>query len=142
MDLEKIVDAVTKVIMERLSGKAAAKVVAFGEIPEGLLCADCEIKQATASGDIEGADYIILTKESFRAIHGGKPEPDSLAEPAKAYCGGKRVIDLSEKRLIHERDLRDHNAQNGDAVKVSKKAIITALAHDYAKSSGVKINRE
>jgi len=37
--------------------------------------------------------------------------------------------------------LRDMNAGRGDVVNVSNKTIVTALAHDYAKGIGARIQR-
>lgn len=138
MDMEQLVDAVTKAIMQRLND-TGPKVAVFGDIPDGLLCEGAQRKQGATRADIEGCDYVIMTAESFRAAHGCAAQPvpaGPCAEP------GKRIINLTGKRLIHERDLRDENAQSGDVVRVGKNAIVTALAHDYAKGIGAKISRD
>ena len=143
MDIDKLVDAVTKVIMERLNAAESPNVVVFGDVPQGLISGDCNVKCARSPADIEGCDYIVLSAESFRAFHSGVPAPAAGGAPAPCLSNDScRVIDLTGKRLIHERDLRDNNAQKGDLVKVSKNAIITALAYDYAKGIGVKICKE
>ena len=145
MDIDKLVDAVTRVIMERLNGGSTGqKVVAFGDVPQGMVCGDFDVVRGTTSADIAGCDYIVMTRDSFNAFHGGVPAAAALAPVASASCDGGcggKVIDLCNKRLIHERDLRDLNTQGGDIVQVSKNAIVTALAHDYAKGIGAKIQK-
>lgn len=139
MDMEHLIDAVTKAIMQRLNS-AAPKVVVFGDVPEDLICGDAELKKGESCGDVAGCDYIVMTVESFNAIHGGgMAEKEDTAAPCAAMS--EQTIDLTNKRLIHERDLRDHNTKGGDSVKVAKNAIVTALAHDYAKGIGAKIVR-
>lgn len=139
MDIDRLVELATKAIIERLNS-GGAKVVAFGDVPDGLI-AGAEVKAGKTCADIEGCDFIVMSIDSFYEFHGGKP----AAKPAAAAvldCRGGKTVDLCGKRLIHERDLRDCNTARGDVVKVSKNAIITALAHDYAKGIGAKIQKE
>lgn len=147
LDMEKLVDSVTKMIMERLesAGQSApcsapdrGAVAVFGEVPQGMIQGDYAIRQGGNCGDIGDCGYVLMTAERFRALRG-----DAACPPAAAACpaGEGRVVDLSAKRLLHERDLRENNAQGGTVVLVGKKTIITALAHDYARSIGVKIQK-
>jgi hypothetical protein len=156
MDTDKLVDAVTAVIMERLgSGEGAtATAVAFGDVPAGLLGAGCALRQGTAPSDAAGADYIVLSQEAFRAFHGGGiPFGAALAVGAGGAAGaigavGAAVpaaagtaIDLTGKRLVSERDLKAAGAARGSVVAVGPNAIVTALARDYANGVGAKIAR-
>ncbi len=138
MDIEKLVEAATKAIMERLNS-GGAKIAAFGEIPEGLI-SGAEILQGKTCADVEGCDFIVMSAQAFYEIHGKKPAAPNVPVCAPARDGAE--IDLIGKRLIHERDLRDMNAARGDVVKVSKNAIVTALAYDYAKGVGAKFLKE
>ncbi len=138
MDIEKLVEAATKAIMERL-GAGGARVAAFGEIPEGLVSGAVLVPGKTCE-DVEGCDYIVMSAQAFYEIHGKKPAASGAAVCAPTREGAE--IDLTGKRLIHERDLRDMNAARGDVVKVSKNAIVTALAYDYAKGVGAKFVKE
>lgn len=138
MDMEQLVEAVTRAIMQRLDSDGP-RIVRFGDVPDGLFCDGAQVKPGETGADIEGCDYIVLTAERFYALHGGGAEKSADA-PLCAEPGGQN-IDLTAKRLIHERDLRDHNAKSGDVVRVAKNAIVTALAHDYAKGIGAKIVR-
>ena len=142
MDIDKLVDAVTRVIMERLNDTGGAcKVVAFGDVPAGLVGAGYDVKRGSTCADIGDCDYIVMTAESYRAFHGIAPASSPApAAAACAACAGK-VIDLTGKRLVHERDLRDANTQSGDTVLVGPKAIVTALAFDYAKGLSAKITK-
>jgi len=136
LDIERLVESVTKTILERLNG--GAKVAAFGDIPEGLIAGD-EVKPGKSRADAEGCDYVVMSAKSFYEILGVRQE---TAAPAPAAHGAGRVIDLCGKRLIHERDLRDRNTARGDLIKISNNAIVTPLAHDYAKGIGAKIQKE
>lgn len=143
MDMDYLVDTVTRMILDRLGGDQPVKVVTFGDIPPELICDCAEKKQGETCADIEGCDYIVMSIESFRRFHSGEAAaPSAPAQSGGCEPAGCKSIDLSGKRLIHERDLRDHDARGGDIVKVSKNAIITALAHDYAKGIGAKIVKE
>jgi deoxyribose-phosphate aldolase len=87
-------------------------------------------------------EYLLITADEYKSLVGGAivsggKEPESSC----CSCSGSSV-DLREKRLLHEGDLRNHNVRRGTVVLVSKKTIITTLAHDYAKSLGVKIFKE
>jgi hypothetical protein len=74
----------------------------------------------------------------------------SLAANASPAHGGSMSgtasgggdIDLTGKRLLHERDLREHGVRSGSVVRVSRRAIVTALASDYAKGHRIRIARE
>lgn len=154
MDMEKLVDAVTKKILERLQLPCdEPKIVAFGDVPAAMLPGGVTVKKGETCADLADCDYIIMTAKSFYDVNFNcldgdpdrKPKPEKAAEPAA--CGeatppANKQIDLREKRLVHERDLREHNAQKGDVVLVSRKAIITALAQDYANIHGAAIQRD
>jgi hypothetical protein len=135
MDIERLVELATKAICERLNS-GGVKVAAFGDVPEGLI-SGAEIKAGESCADAEGCDYVVMSAKCFTEMLGGKRE-----SAAPAACRMGNVIALCGKRLIHERDLRDMNTARGDLVKVSKNAIITALAYDYAKGIGAKIQKE
>lgn len=139
MDIEKLVELATRAILNRLNADGA-KVVTFGEIPDNLI-SSAALKAGKTFADVEGCDYIVMSAEAFYEIHGGKP---AAASPEPQIIGAdtaQKHIDLTGKRLIHERDLRDANAARDDIINVSKNAIITALASDYAKSVGAKFQK-
>jgi len=136
LDIERLVELATKAICERLNS-GGVKVAAFGDIPEGLI-SGAEIKAGKSRADADTCDYVVMSIASFHEMLGGK----QAAAPASVECPAGNVVDLCGKRLIHERDLRDRNIMRGDLVKVSGNAIITALAHDFAKSIGAKIQKE
>ena len=157
LEIDKLVDAVTKVIMQRLNASDGKTVAVFGEIPDGLLGAGFEVKYAKGAADVDGCDYIVLSTECFRKLHGYPPGGsvsgaggaavccEAVTEPgmaAAASCCAAKIIDLKGKRLIHERDIRDRDTRKGDIIKVDKKSIVTALAFDYVKGIGAKIEKE
>jgi hypothetical protein len=144
-DVERIVDQVTREIMKRLGNDCVKKVFAASGCPSDAFSCGYEI---VSDGDPGNCDYVLLTAAEYRALAGrGNPETGACGacetepERVSACCGGE-TVDLRGKRLLHERDLREHNACRDMVFLVSKKTIITALAHDYAKGLGVKIVRE
>jgi len=136
LDLEKLVELATKAILDRLNN-GIRKVAVYGDVPDGLI-SGAETKVARSCTDAEGCDYVVMSIASFCDLTGTKL--NTVAAVPQAHRDGA-VIDFSGKRLLHERDLRDMNAARGDIVKVSNNTIITALAHDYAKGIGAKIQK-
>lgn len=139
MDLDILVDEVTREIMRRLNAQDSGGVLLLDGCPGGLLAAGVAQKSGT---DLCGCGYVLMTAEQYCALTGGAGAPCVAAPAVEKPCCDGVVVDLTAKRLLHERDLRDHNAQSGTVVKISKKTIITALAHDYAKSVGIKIVKD
>jgi hypothetical protein len=136
LDIERLVDLATKEIYKRLTG-GVKRVVTFGDVPAELV-AGAEIRAGRCCTDADGCDYVVMSAASFYEMMGGKRESKT---PVVTGSRDGTVIDLRGKRLIHERDLRSLDAARGDLVKVSKNAIITALAHDYVKGIGAKIEK-
>ena len=151
MDNEKLVEAVTKVIMERLAGQScpsASSVVTFGDVPDCVLGTGLTVRKGTSPSDTDGADYIVLTQAAFRAFHGGATPaglavaaPASSTPQASACCQQGCVTDLTGVKVISERSVRELNLTAGCVVKVDPKAIVTALARDYVVSHGAAIAR-
>ena len=93
-----------------------------------------------------------MTMEAFRAFHGGGI-PAALAgagvagaaTPAGTGCcetsGCSGEVDLTGKKLIHERDLKDRGLRKGTTVKIASHAILTALARDYINALGASVVR-
>lgn len=151
LDIDKLVDSVTKVIMEKLNGQAPpsedpqrqkSDVVTFGDIPMELINSGYSVAPAKSCADIEDAYFVVMSARSFREIHRGCAEPASSQQPADTAEQSGNLIDLSSKQLIHERYLRENNAGRGDRIVVAKRAIVTALACDYAKSIGAVIVKQ
>ena len=144
-DLDQLVEAITKEIIRRMADARPKSILTLEGCPSGIVSGDYEVKNDPNSE----YGYVLMTADAYHALVCCKPaaacdmaascpqECDCCSDDETAVKGA--VIDLSCKRLLHERDLRDNNAQRGDVIKVSKRTIITALAHDYAKSIGVKI---
>ena len=149
MDFDQLVETITKEILKRMSGARPKSVLTLEGCPSDIVSGDYEVKNDQNGG----YGYVLMTAEAYQALISEKPtlncEPQVEAGALVKNCEvliaqadeKSAVIDLCGKRLLHERDLRDNNAQRGDTIKVSNRAIVTALAHDYAKSIGVKIIR-
>lgn len=140
MDQDKLIDAVTKTIMDRLANHAAgpANVVIFGNVPGGIVAPGLATRRGVGPADVEGSDVIVLTIDAFRALHGAtamgmttKASPASCVE-----CGD---VDLTGKKLISERELKATCPAGGCQVRVSPQAVVTALAKDYAASHKITI---
>ena len=150
MDNEKLVEAVTKIIMERLGGQSCpvtSSVVTFGDVPDCVLGTGLTVRKGTSPSDTDGADYIVLTQAAFRAFHGGAtpaglagvPAPAASSTPVSACCQQGCVTDLTGQKVVSERSVRELNLTAGCVVKVAPKAIVTALARDYIVSHGATI---
>jgi hypothetical protein len=142
-DIDHLVDVVTKEILRRIGESDGADVLITDGCPGDVVSEKYGAAQGTDPGCCK---YVLLTAEAYKALLKGcgvasAPESGGNEESSCCCCGGE-AVDLRGKRLLHERDLRDHNVQRDTVVRVSKKTIITALAHDYAKGLGVKIVRE
>ena len=135
-DVDRLIDIVTEEIIRRLGESEKNCVLVTEGCPEDAVS---ENYNAVRGNDPGGCKYVLLTEAAFRSLVGGTAAPACCEEPA-ACCACS--VDLRGKRLLHERDLRDHNVQRDTVVIVSKKTIVTALAHDYAKGQGAKIVRE
>jgi propanediol utilization protein len=119
--------------------------------------------EANACGFKKGMPGFIVDEEGFnldieklvnlataaimeRLNAGGEKAADSSATPiarqAAPETAAQKSIDLLGKRLIHERDLRDARTARNDVIRVSKNAIITALANDYAVGIGARFHKE
>ena len=136
-DVDRLIDIVTKEIVRRLGESESPKdcVLVTDGCPEDAVSENYE---AVRGNEPCCCKYVLLTEAAYKALTGGGAKTCCCGEsPA---CGGS--VDLRGKRLLHERDLRDHNVGRDTVVRVSKKAIVTALAHDYAKSLGARIVRE
>ena len=136
-DVERLVDIVTKEIIRRFGESESEKdcVLVTDGCPEDAVSENYD----TARGnDPFNCKYVLLTEEAYRALVGGTAKTCCCGE--KPMCDGS--VDLRGKRLLHERDLRDNNVGRDTVVRVSKNAIVTALAHDYAKGLGARIVRD
>jgi len=156
MEREALVENVTKIIMERLNSTntqaSTAQVVSFGDVPPGLLGAGVTARPGRTAGDVDGAQYIVLTQDAFRVLHGGvvpvalaggpsvtvSPAPGAPASNPSDCCSGQ-TFDLTGKKVIGDRDVRALGLTSGAIVRVDASAIVTALARDYATSAGATI---
>ena len=146
MDLDQLVELITKEILKRIGGVKQKSVLALEGCPSGIISEEYEVKNDKDGG----YGYVLMTAEAYQALCRKDTvvcEAPVQTAPSAEVCESPKdeeapkgtFIDLSHKRLLHERDLRDNNARRGDSIKVSRRTIITALAHDYAKSIGIKI---
>ena len=137
LDVDRLIDLVTKEIMRRLSESGKDCVLVTDGCPQDVVS---ESYCAVGEDNPGECKYVLLTEAAYRALIGGAPAAECRREPEP--CLFEDAVDLRGKRLLHERDLRDCNAHRGTVVRVSKKTIVTALANDYAKGLGAKIVRE
>lgn len=137
LDMERLVDAVTKEIMKRLNtGTKRVLVLGGGKDCEiasllsGAFSVDCKDSLDNAAA----YDYVVLPS-SVLGGDGGKAAATRHEPPAG------EALDLTGKRLIHERELREKCTGGASCVRVDKKAIITSLAADYIKSRKLTVLR-
>jgi propanediol utilization protein len=135
--------------------------VALRVSPDFTTYMHIDYDEANACGFKKGMPGLIVNEEGFnldieklvdlatkaimeRLNAGGEkqPAPEAKAPAPEVKAPEQKRIDLLGKRLIHERDLRDARAARGDIILVSKNAIVTALAHDYAVGIGARFHKE
>lgn len=147
MDQDKLIDAVTKTIMERLAGASPSapvgsagqpKIVVFGNVPGSIFAPGLATHPGVTPADVEGNQVIVLSLDAFRAIHGGGVSLGASARPV-AGCQQCAEVDLSGKRLISETELKAACPTGGCSVRVSERAVLTALARDYATANKINI---
>ena len=139
LDVERIVDQVTREIMKRLGDGCGNSVFVAGGCPADAVSGGYE---TVSDGDPMNCDYVLLTAAEYKSLIGRGNQEESAGEKNGEPCCGGKIVDLRGKRLLHERDLREHNACRDMVFRISRKTIITALANDYAKGLGVRIVRE
>ena len=137
-DVDRLVDMVTKEIIKELGGSEKDSVLVTAGCPEDAVS---ENYNAVRGSDPCCCKYVLLTADAYKSLM-GECEAQCCANSEPSCGSSDGSVDLRGKRLLHERDLRDHKVQRGTVVRVSKKTIITALAHDYAKGLGARIVRE
>ena len=146
LNIDKLTEIITKEIIKRLNGRSQKAVYAPGGCPPDMISKEYEVKEDTGGGDhgCGGCGYVLLTAEAYLALCGGDPAvgccgPEPAGRGDDGRAGKRKTLDLACKRLLHERDLRENDVKRGDVINVSKRTIITALAHDYAKNIGAEI---
>ena len=143
MDLEKLVDSVTKEIMRRLREQEAQKRVLVLE-PDCPLTPLLEQEYAVDyAQDLRGAqeyDYVLVPRAQIAALCGAAASSAAAAE--KPACSGDGALDFTGKKLIHERELAEACKYGIKSLRVCKKAIITSLAADLIRDRGLTVIRE
>ncbi|MCL2684099.1 MAG: hypothetical protein FWE55_02540 [Synergistaceae bacterium] len=136
-DVDRLIDIVTREIIKRLGESEKECVLVTDGCPEGMVSEDYDTVRGS---DSSCCKYVLLTEAAYRALAGGTDAVTCCRGEQEPICDGS--VDLRGKRLLHERDLRDHNVGRDTVVRVSKNTIVTALAHDYAKGLGTKIIKD
>ena len=136
LDVDRLVEIVTKEILRRIGEPEKTGVLVTDGCPEDAVSE----KYGAVKGSNPGCcKYVLITADAYKLLVDGIVPCGKESEPA---CCCEDSVDLRGKRLLHERDLRDHNVQRDTVVRVSKNTIVTALAHDYAKGLGARIVKE
>ena len=148
MDLEKLVDAVTKEIMRRLREQDTRPSVLILE-PDcpvsPLFQPEYEVTCAPDAGNRQAYDYVLVPRARYDvfctncvASASASPPPEGpKAEP----CPGS-VLDWSEKKLIHERELAEACTHNIKSLRIGHRAIVTSLAADLIRDRGLTLLKE
>jgi hypothetical protein len=135
-DIDRLIDIITKEIVRRLGGLVKDCVLVTDGCPEDAVSENYDTVRGSDPGCCK---YVLLTEAAYKSLVGGTAAPACCCREQPMHDGS---VDLRGKRLLHERDLRDHNAGRDTLVRVSKDTIVTALAYDYAKSLGARIIKD
>lgn len=145
MDLEKLVERVTKEIMKMLQASDGKQTVLLvGETENKDMAAalgdQYQVECCTSLANAAAYDYVMLPTSYLYGPHCAALE----AVPAPSLVTASAVggqLDLTGKKLIHERELREKCTSGICTIKVDEKAIITSLAADLIKSRQLTVVR-
>lgn len=138
-NLDKLVDAVTKEIMRRIEQAEKKKILVLGK-DEDRDIADCLQERFTADikpslKELQDYDFVVMPAAYVLKMM----KWDNLEAPA-GECH-LDVLDMTGKKLIHERELREKCGSSITTLRIDKKAIITQLAADFIKQRKIYIVR-
>lgn len=68
-------------------------------------------------------------------------EPSAAREETPSSESGAGILDLSDKKLLSEREVKEAFKAGGSEVLVAERAVITPLAMDHLRLLGVRVTR-
>lgn len=128
MDINILIERVTEEVMKILAAcKPKITIISNKkeEVIEDILKQHFDITESDS-------DYILISRDKY----------DELINTKSVQINNITIdnfIDFTSKKVITERDLKLIDFRNIKNIKIKKATIITALAKDILKSSGVNI---
>lgn len=154
MDIDKLVNLITQQVKERLEDIESRKKIyilgcreeACGDKLRGSLDAGgfCLYEQEVGIDYqmLYAYDYVVIPRSRLGEI---MKKPDSGAvrcpEVGKTEAGLEKAIKL-EKKVVTEKDVQKLAMEGCTEIRLERKAVITPLAIDTAKVSGIKLVKE
>lgn len=144
-DIDILVESVTNEIMRRLTQIERQRVLVIDGDEKcdiaGTLGAKYETVIKPVLQDVDAYDYIVLPTANLRQIIEGDKvnRLGALSHTENAAIGADRTLDLRNKRLVHERELRARCTPNVTRLVLGKGTIITQLALDFIKEGNLTI---
>lgn len=153
-NMDQLVDKITAEILRRMKEKiqeaqaeeqATKRFLVLGKDPH---CEIAALLGQTYQADVkpnlhDAQDYdFVVMPVSFLSRLGtkstAKPEACSVVPEVAAQ---DHVLDLTEKKLLHERELMERCSARTGSIRIGKRAIVTHLAMDYLKKQGITVVR-
>ncbi len=148
MDLNKLVDAVTKEIMSRLQKQDTrpSVLVLEPDCPVApLLEQQYGISCAEDTENLQSYDYVLVPRAKYHVFCTNCVASTAASQPAESknteQCPDK-TLDWTDKKLIHERELAEACTHNIRCLRIANRAIVTALAADFIRDRGLTLIRE
>lgn len=143
---DEIVEIVTRQLMDKLTSNEK-KILVLGKDE------NCKINKTLSNNfnskvmpnldDVNNFDFVVLPVWYLNKLRGDQnPNPKSSItseEQVEEKVSEGETIDLTGKKLIHERELKDKYKDNVTKIIISKKAITTQLAKDFIRQKKLEI---
>lgn len=141
---DNLVEIVTKKIMQKLN-QDNKKFLVLGRDEDcpinSCLNKDFISKVDSSLQNMEDYDYVVLPVGYLQKLIGkGEKNINNFSKEEETVNG--EILDFTDKKLIHEREIKDKYKSKIIGIRVGKKTIITQLALDFIKQKKIQVIRE
>lgn len=149
MDIDVLIERITNEVIKKLNQTHIPKLLVIGDdtqkLTENIFDDKFQVKYSNDLDKYEDSDYVILPVSHLKNfnynISKSEEKSNIIAKSETQYLEKSKIVNLSDKKLIHEGEIREHCRANVDKVIISKHAIITALAQDFFKKKKIQVVR-
>lgn len=146
-NLDMLVEAVTKEIMRRIEHEKKKKILVLGKEKNcNIACClqeqfDVDVKPTLK--EQSDYDFVVVPTDYFLKM-AKKDEiiQEDCSIAPEVLDSNKGVLDLTGKKLIHERELINKCDSSIAFLEIDKKTIVTQLALDFIKKKRLTVIRK
>lgn len=142
-NMDKLVEMVTAEIIRRMSQQASDKILVLGKDSNCPIAGCLQSKfDAAVEPNLDNVDeygFVVLPVGYLNKLL-SRTTSSEIKESTHADTSGA-VLDLTHKKLIHEREIMEKCSAKISTIQISKKAIVTQLAADLIKKHKITIVR-